>query len=105
MRRLDDLLNSYSSLVPSELSGRLREIWPQLHGPLHHYEASAITALFRRAGFVSDGIPYPDGNLTIYRGEPACAKEPGISWSNSRNVATKYARDYRTIADTRVMRA
>src|SRR5438445_5826677 len=91
---LAELLNgSGLRLAPDVLNGRLQAIWAELRGgQLHEYDQAALIAVFRRAGYVSDGPTYPDDNLTVYRGEPATASGRGISWSRSLEVATTYAR-------------
>jgi hypothetical protein len=83
----------------------LAEIWPELHAPLRNYDSAVLVALFRRAGFVSDGPPQPGGDLLVYRGEPADPASPGIAWSTDEAIATDYARRYSTAGQTRVLQA
>lgn len=47
---LADLVSGGLELDPGELNGILREVWPQVHGPLYRHDAGTVIALFRRAG-------------------------------------------------------
>jgi hypothetical protein len=67
-------------LPPAELRAKLMMIWPLQHGPLHHYRAATLIALFKRAGYVSDGPLYPDESLIIYRGQIAGAASIATLW-------------------------
>ncbi len=102
---LAELVATERSRPPAELRVVLAEIWPELHAPLRNYESAALVALFRRAGFVSDGPPQPGGDLLVYRGEPADPASPGIAWSTDEAVATDYARRYSTAGQTRLLQA
>jgi hypothetical protein len=102
---LKELLSSGSQLPPSELNARLRLLWPLLHGPQRNHDATALVALLRHAGYVSDGLPFPNGDLTVYRGELVSSREPGISWTTDAEVAKQYARGYATAGNTRVLQA
>lgn len=99
------LLHSGSQLPSSELNSILRAIWPQLRAPQQSHHGTELVGLFQRAGYVSDGLPRPDSELTIYRGELASATEPGISWTADLQIAKQYARNYATLGDTRVIQA
>jgi hypothetical protein len=58
------------SLLPEKVRAVLAEFWPNLHAPLrHHHSSATVVALFRRAGYVTDGATMPDTDLVIYRGE------------------------------------
>jgi hypothetical protein len=76
-----------------------------LHGPLYRHGSASVLALFRRAGYISDGVARPVASLTVYRGEPTDNGQPGIAWTTDREVAVKYARDYSTIGDVQVRQA
>ena len=102
---LVELLHSGSQLPPSELNATLRTIWPQLRAPQRSHDGAALVALFRRAGYVSDGIPQPNTELTVYRGELVNSHESGISWTTDAQVATQYARGYSTVGNTQVVQA
>lgn len=86
---LKGLLSSGSQLPPSELNVRLTLLWPLLHGPQRNQDATALVALFRHAGYVSDGLPFPNGDLTVYRGELVSSRKPGISWTTSRRPSKR----------------
>jgi hypothetical protein len=102
---LADLVSGDLRLDPRKLNAVLRDIWPLMHGPLYRYDSSALLTLFRRAGYVSDGVAYPSAELTVYRGEPADSRQQGISWTTDRQVADTYAKGYSTIGDARVLQA
>jgi hypothetical protein len=76
---LAELVATGRSRPPAELRVLLAEIWPELHAPLRNYGSAVLVALFRRARFVSDGPPRPDGDLLVYRGEPVDPASPGIA--------------------------
>jgi len=103
--QLAELLTSGSQLPPPELNARLRNLWPLLHAPQRTSDATALVALFQRAGYVSDGIPVPNRELTVYRGELVSSREAGIAWTTDVEVATQYARGYTTAGNTRVLQA
>jgi len=100
-----DLMATGPSRPPGELRVLLAQIWPELHAPLRMFGSAVLMALFRRAGFVSDGPPQPGGDLLVYRGELADPANPGIAWSTDEAVATDYARRYSTAGQTRVLQA
>lgn len=66
---LADLVSGGLQLDPQELNAMLRDSWPLIHGPLYRYDTATLLALFRRAGYVSDGVAHPSAELTVYRGE------------------------------------
>ncbi len=99
------LLRTGSVLSAAELNASLRLIWPSLRAPQRTYPASDLVALFRRAGYVSDGLPEPAQALLVYRGELTGNADPGISWTTDPQIARRYAQGYATVGDTRVMRA
>jgi hypothetical protein len=99
------LLNSGSQLPCHQLNATLQDIWPRLHGPLHHYEPASLVDLFKRAGYVTDGVPSPTTSLTVYRGEPMSTETTGISWTSDRQAAMRYAQGYSTISAVRVVQA
>jgi hypothetical protein len=92
-------------LPAAELNGTLRLIWPSLRAPQRACLASELVALFRRAGYVSDGQPEPAQVLMVYRGKLAATGDPGISWTTDLQIARRYAQGYAIVGDTRVMRA
>jgi len=102
---LANLVATGRQLPPADLNALLRDTWPLMHGPLYHYDTATMLALFKRAGYVSDGVAYPSAELTIYRGEPVSATQPGVSWTTDRQVATKYANGYSTVGHARVRQA
>jgi hypothetical protein len=102
---LAHLVSGGLELDRGELNSILRTAWPQMHGPLFHHDTAVLLALFRQAGYVSDGPAYPSHALTIYRGEPVASEQPGISWTTTYQVALTYARGYSTIGDVRLRQA
>lgn len=102
---LDDLVRRGSELGQRELNGVLKAAWPLMHGPLFHHDTATLLALFKRAGYVSDGAPYPTHDLTVYRGEPVASGQPGISWTTDFQAARTYAQGYSTIGNVRVLQA
>lgn len=102
---LGDLISRESPHDPGELNSTLKTVWPLLHGPLYRHDATVLMALFKRAGYVSDSVAYPDADLTVYRGEPVSSEQHGISWTTDSQVAWKYARDYSTIGKVQVLQA
>jgi hypothetical protein len=92
-------------LDPQELNAMLRDTWPQMHGPLYHHNTATLLALFRRAGYVSDGVTYPSAELTVYRGELVASGQQGISWTTEFQVADTYAKGYSTEGNAQVLRA
>lgn len=104
-QELARLLRTGSVLPAGELNGSLCLIWPGLRAPQRTHLASELIALFRRAGYVSDGLPEPAQDLLVYRGELAGTGDPGISWTADPQIARRYAQGYATVGDTRVMRA
>jgi hypothetical protein len=102
---LAQLLSGSSGVPAAELNVRLRLIWPGLRAPQRTHPAAGLIALFRRAGYVSDGPPQPAQVLLVYRGELAGKGDPGISWTTDPQTARQYAQGYATLGDTRVMRA
>jgi hypothetical protein len=99
------LLSSSEQLPPRRLNAALREIWPRLHGPLHQNDPTAMVNLFKRAGYVTDGVLSPTASLTVYRGEPVSGQSTGISWTTDRQTAMTYARGYSTVSAARVIQA
>jgi hypothetical protein len=61
--------------------------------------------LFKRAGYVTDGVPVPAASLTVYRGEPVSAQSMGISWTTDQQIAMTYAQGYSTASAVRVVQA
>jgi hypothetical protein len=102
---LADLVSGGLRLDPAELNVILQSLWPQLHGPLHHHDQATLVALFKHAGYVSDGLRYPTTDLTIYRGEPVDSTQQGISWTTDDQVADTYAKGYSTTGHARVLQA
>jgi hypothetical protein len=102
---LAELLTDGTRLQPSELNARLRNLWPLLHAPQRTHDTTALVAMFRRAGYVSDGLPVPIGEMTVYRGELVSSREAGIAWTADVEVVTQYARGYATTGNTRVWQA
>lgn len=90
---------------PGELNSVLQEVWPLLHGSLFRYDTATLLALFRRAGYVSDGPPSPEDDLTVYRGQPVAGGQRGISWTTDVQVARTYAQRYSTVGDVQVLQA
>jgi hypothetical protein len=76
-----------------------------MRGPLLRHDTAALLALFKRAGYVSDGVPYPTDDLRVYRGEPTASAQPGISWTTGFQVARTYAQGYSTIGDVQLLQA
>jgi hypothetical protein len=102
---LAHLLSSDAQLPPHQLNAALQEIWPRLHGPLHQHDPVALVELFKRAGYVTDGVPSPTASLTVYRGELVSAQSPGISWTTHRQTAMTYAQGYSTVGAVRIVQA
>ena len=99
-------LLSASSVVPvAKLNASLGVVWPNLRAPQRTHTEADLIALFRRTGYVSDGPPKPTEALTVYRGELAGERDPGISWTVELQIARRYAQGYATVGDTRVMQA
>lgn len=92
-------------LGPSELNGILREVWPLMHGSLYRYDTATLPALFKRAGYVSDGVALPTFDLKVYRGEPVASGQQGMSWTTDYQVADKYAKGYSTDGHAQVVQA
>jgi hypothetical protein len=99
------LMRTGSVLPVAELNARLRLIWPGLRAPQRCHPASDLIVLFRRAGYVCDGLPEPTQALLVYRGELTGTGDPGISWTTDLQIARRYAQGYATVGDTRVMQA
>lgn len=104
-QELERLLRMGSALPVAELSATLRVIWPNLRAPQRTKPGSELVALFRRAGYVSDGPPDPAEPVTVYRGELVGRSDPGISWTADLQIARRYAQGYATLGHTRVMLA
>lgn len=102
---LAELLKDSPRRQPFEMNAPLQAIWSQLHAPQRSHAGAELVALFQRAGYVSDGIPQPDTEITVYRGELVQAHEPGISWTTDLQIATQYARNYATVGPTQVLQA
>ncbi len=102
---LAELVDAAPSMSPDKLRADLAHVWPSLHAPLRFHGTAALVAMFKQAGYVSDGPPMPEADLVIYRGEPANLASPGIAWSAGHATATDYARRYSTAGSTRVLRA
>jgi hypothetical protein len=100
-----DLVKGGLELDPQELNGILQAVWPLMHGPLYQHDTATLLALFRRAGYVSDGVACPTTDLTVYRGEPVASGQRGISWTTDFHVARTYAQGYSTIGNVRVFQA
>ena len=88
---LADLVSGGLQLDSQELNTMLRDSWPLMHGPLYRYDTATLLALFRRAGYVSDGVAYPSAELTVYRGELVASEQRGISWTTDLQMA-RYVR-------------
>ena len=101
---LVELLNSPPRSA-SETNATLQAIWPHLRAPQRNHHGTELVALFQQAGYVSDGIPQPNADLTVYRGELVSAHESGISWTADLQAAKRYAQGYATVGDTRVVQA
>ncbi len=71
---------------------------------MYRHDQAALLALFRRAGYVSDGVAYPSAELTVYRGEPESGQR-GISWTTDFQVADTYAKGYSTGGNAQVLQA
>jgi hypothetical protein len=104
-KAMAELMTSGLSLEPPAVSAALAHAWPLLYGPLRYYETERLIALFRHAGYVTDGPARPDSDLTVYRGELAGSANTGISWTTDQAVATKFARNYTTAGQTHVLQA
>jgi hypothetical protein len=102
---LADVVSSGLHLDPCELNSILQAVWPLMHGPLYHHKTALLIALFKRAGYVTDGVACPTGDLTVYRGEPVASEQRGISWTTDFKVARTYAQGYSTIGNVRVVQA
>lgn len=102
---LADLVKVGMGLDPHEVNAALREVWPQMHGPLHRYDQATLLGLFRHAGYVSDGPAFPGTDLAVYRGEPVASGQQGISWTSDLQVADKYAKGYSTSGHAQVLQA
>lgn len=102
---LAELVDIGSRLPLPELNARLSHLWPLLHAPQRNHDGASLVGLFQRAGYVSDGLARPNGDLTVYRGELVGSREPGISWTTNVEVAKQYARGYATAGNTRVLQA
>jgi hypothetical protein len=100
---LAELLRGDPRRDAPEMNAILRSIWSQLHAPQHSHAAIELVALFQRAGYVSDGIPQPDTEIVVYRGELISTHEPGISWTTDFQIAKRYARNYATVGTTQVL--
>ena len=92
-------------LDPQEVNAALREVWPQMHGPLHRYDQDTLLGLFRHAGYVSDGLAFTVADQTVYRGEPVTSGRRGISWTTDLEVADTYAKGYSTGGNAQVLQA
>jgi len=101
---LVELLRDGLRLSSSHVNARLRSIWPHLRAPQHGSDRDKLVALFRHAGYVSDGPASPKDERPIFQGRLALS-EPSISWTLNQAVATKYARGYTTVGDTEVWQA
>ncbi len=102
---LAELLEAGSQRPAPEVNAILRSIWPQLHAPQRSHAGTDLVALFRRAGYVSDGIPQPNTEITVYRGQLVNTQEPGISWTANLETAKRYARGYATAGHAQVVQA
>lgn len=102
---LADLVSGGLQLDPRELNAMLRDSWPLMHGPLYRYDTAALLALFRRAGYVSDGVACPSAELTVYRGELVASEQRGISWTTDFQMADTYAKGYSTEGNAQVLHA
>ena len=92
------------NLPPAELRAKLMTIWPLQHGPLDRYKATTLIALFKGAGYVSDGPQRPEESLITYRGQLA-GSTMGISWSTDLQTAKTYIQRYSPEGQTEVLRA
>ena len=102
---LADLVSGGLQLDPRELNAMLQDSWPLMHGPLYRYDTATLLALFRRAGYVSDGVACPSAELTVYRGELVASEQRGISWTTDFQIADTYAKGYSTEGNAQVLQA
>jgi hypothetical protein len=102
---LANLVSRGLQLDPRELNSSLQAVWPLVHGPLFQHDKATLVALFKRAGYVSDGAAYPTDGLTVYRREPIENEQLGISWTTDLQVARTYAQRYSSIGDVQVLQA
>ena len=102
---LAELLESGPRRLAPEVNAVLRSVWPKLRAPQRNHACAELIALFRRAGYVSDGIPQPEEEITVYRGELVDTHAPGISWTTDFETAKRYAQGYATVGHTQVMQA
>ena len=104
-QELERLLTAGSALAADQLNAGLRVTWSPLRAPQRTHSVTALVALFRRAGYVSDVLPEPSEAVMVYRGELVGDDDPGISWTADLAIARRYAQGYATVGDTRVMQA
>jgi hypothetical protein len=102
---LAELLETGSQQSAPEVNAILRSVWPDLRAPQRSHRGADLVALFRRAGYVSDGIPQPDTEITVYRGELVNTQEAGISWTANLETAKRYAQGYATAGHAQVVQA
>jgi len=102
---LAELLEAGSQQSALQVNTVLQSIWPELHAPQRSHRGTELVALFQRAGYVSDSIPQPDTEITVYRGQLVNVHEPGISWTTDFQVAKRYAQGYATVGDAQVAQA
>ena len=100
-----DLMTHGLSRQQADVNTALRQTWPELHGPRRHWDTARLVALFRHAGYVSDGPLRPHAGLMVYRGELAGSPDPGISWSTDKAVAVKFAQGWASAGLTVVWQA
>lgn len=94
MEALAELVSQGHHRDPAEVNASLVAAWPLLHAPHRYHEAGVLVALFRHAGFVTDGPDKPATDLTVYRGEPDGSAEAGMAWTTDRATAIGYMRRY-----------
>lgn len=99
-----NLLDTWTGLEPAAVNAKLRELWPELIGPLKREQGAEIVPMFRHAGFVSDCAP-PYSPVAVFRGELEGTGAHGVSWSSDRKVAMHYAGAWSPAGDALVLMA
>jgi hypothetical protein len=90
-----ELLRRFEECRTSDrLNAALRVAWPACNAPVSHLAVETWVALFRRAGFVTDGPPLPTEDVTIFRG----AKHP---WSEGRGLSFSFDQGWARVFATR----
>ena len=102
---LAELVSRGPAGEPGDVNAVLASTWPLLHAPHRYYDAAVLVALFRRAGYVSDGPTWTAGDLTVYRGELDGSAEMGMAWTTDRATAIGYMQRYASAGPTVTWRA